>query len=105
MIPCGTVVPRRDGITPRWPSIPMKMRISPLAFLLMLGACKEHPDNYAPQTKPMSSAPANATPFPSASVAAFVNPAHLPPYLGPTGSVEGMITITGDAPPDTKNRD
>lgn len=76
-----------------------------LVLLLMLGACKEHPDNYAPQTKPTSSAPANATPFPSASVAAFVNPAHLPPYLGPTGSVEGMITITGDAPPDTKNRD
>lgn len=37
---------------------------------------------------------------PSASVAAFVNPAQLPPYEGPTGSVEGTLTITGDASPN-----
>jgi hypothetical protein len=81
------------------------MRISTFLLLVTLGACKEHPDNYAPQTKPTSSAPVNATPFPSASVAAYVNPGHLPPYVGPTGSVEGTVTLTGDPSPDTKGRD
>ncbi len=94
---------RHDGIARRRPSI-SKMRRSFL-LILLLSACKEHSDNYAPQTKPTSSTPANATPFPSASVAAFVNPAHLPPYVGPTGSVEGTVTLTGDPSPDTKNRD
>jgi hypothetical protein len=71
----------------------------------MLASCKGHADNYAPQPKPTSSSPANATPFPSASVAAFVNPGHLPPYVGATGSIEGTISVTGDPSPDTKNRD
>jgi hypothetical protein len=38
----------------------------------------------------------NATPVPTASVKAMVNPDQLPPYAGPTGSVEGTITVTGD---------
>lgn len=38
----------------------------------------------------------NATPVPTASVAALVNPDHLPEYKGPTGSVEGTIAVTGD---------
>jgi len=38
----------------------------------------------------------NATPIPTASVAAMVNPDHLPPYQGPTGSVEGTVTVTGE---------
>jgi hypothetical protein len=41
----------------------------------------------------------NATPLPTASVAAAVNPDKLPPYAGPTGSVEGTITVIGDAAP------
>jgi hypothetical protein len=41
----------------------------------------------------------NATPVPTASVAAMVNPDKLPEYAGPTGSVEGTITVTGDAAP------
>src|SRR5689334_21958384 len=40
----------------------------------------------------------NATPNPTASVAAAVNPQNLPAYSGPTGSVEGTVTVTGDPP-------
>jgi hypothetical protein len=40
--------------------------------------------------------------IPAASVSAFRNPNNLPPYSGPTGSIEGTITVTGDPPPDTK---
>jgi hypothetical protein len=41
----------------------------------------------------------NATPVPTASVAAMVNPDKLPEYSGPTGSIEGTITVTGDPAP------
>jgi hypothetical protein len=44
--------------------------------------------------------PVNMTPLPAASVAAYVNPAHLPAYTGPTGSVEGTIRIDGPASPE-----
>jgi hypothetical protein len=37
----------------------------------------------------------NASPITTASVAAMVNPQHLPAYAGPTGSVEGTITVSG----------
>jgi hypothetical protein len=40
-----------------------------------------------------------------AKVEAFVNPAHLPVYQGPKGSIEGTVTITGDPSPDTTSRD
>jgi hypothetical protein len=43
--------------------------------------------------------------LPPATVDGFVNPAHLPVYQGPTGSIEGTITLTGDPSPDTKNRE
>lgn len=43
----------------------------------------------------------NATPLPTASVAAAVNPDKLPAYTGPTGSVEGTITVIGDPAPAT----
>lgn len=43
----------------------------------------------------------NATPLPTASVAAMVNPDKLPEYTGPTGSVEGTITVIGDPAPAT----
>jgi hypothetical protein len=39
------------------------------------------------------------------AVEAFANPAHLPVYQGPTGSIEGTITVKGDPSPDTKGRD
>ncbi len=38
-------------------------------------------------------------PIPAASVAKMVNPHGLPAYVGPTGSVEGTITVTGDPAP------
>lgn len=41
-------------------------------------------------------APINASPIPTASIAKMVNPENLPAYAGPTGSVEGTITVTGD---------
>jgi hypothetical protein len=40
----------------------------------------------------------NATVLPAASVEAVVNPEKLAPYDGPTGSVEGTITVVGDPP-------
>jgi hypothetical protein len=40
----------------------------------------------------------NATVLPTASVAAMVNPENLPAYTGPTGSLEGTITVSGDPP-------
>jgi hypothetical protein len=43
----------------------------------------------------------NATPVPTASVAAMVNPDKLPEYKGPTGSIEGTVTVTGDPAPAT----
>jgi hypothetical protein len=45
--------------------------------------------------------PINVSPIPTASVAAMVNPQHLPAYAGATGSVEGTITVTGDPAPET----
>jgi hypothetical protein len=57
----------------------------------------------APRTT--SVAPVNALPIPSASVAAEVNRENLPPYDGPTGSVEGTVYITGDPPKVLPNLD
>ncbi len=44
--------------------------------------------------------PPNALPLPSSSVEAQVNPAKLPPYDGPTGSVEGFVFVKGPTAPD-----
>jgi hypothetical protein len=38
--------------------------------------------------------------LPAASVSAFQNPSGVPVYTGPTGSVEGTITVDGDPDPD-----
>jgi hypothetical protein len=56
----------------------------------------------SPQPGPPPSAPAHATPIPIASIEAYVNPAHLPAYDGPTGSVEGTIRVEGPSAPDRK---
>ena len=50
-------------------------------------------------TAPPDGGALNATPIPTASVAAAVNPDRLPAYAGPTGSVKGVITVTGDRAP------
>jgi hypothetical protein len=47
----------------------------------------------------------NAVPLPASSVAGLVNPGNLPPYRGPVGSVEGMVTIRGESPPDVASAD
>jgi hypothetical protein len=47
----------------------------------------------------------NALPVPTSVVASVVNPAGLPVYDGPTGSVEGTITIDGDPAPDVAPQD
>ncbi|MBX3189324.1 MAG: hypothetical protein KF819_20035 [Labilithrix sp.] len=43
----------------------------------------------------------NATTLPAASVARMVNPESLPAYAGPTGVIEGVVTVTGDEAPKT----
>jgi len=47
----------------------------------------------------------NVLPVPTSIVANIVNPARLPVYDGPTGSVEGTITIDGDPAPDVPPQD
>jgi hypothetical protein len=46
-----------------------------------------------------SGPPASGIPVPASKVEAAINPQHLPPYAGPTGVVEGVVTITGDPAP------
>jgi hypothetical protein len=51
--------------------------------------------------RPADAGPVNVTPVPTASIAAMVNPQNLPAYEGPTGSVEGTITVTGPPAPES----
>jgi hypothetical protein len=78
-----------------------------LPLLLVAAACQRAPTNDIVETSDASStakrdradaAPVNVTPLPAASVDALVNPENLPAYTGETGSVEGVIRVTG-APP------
>jgi hypothetical protein len=69
------------------------------------GASDKAGGGSSPQPSPPPSAPANATVLPIASIEAFVNPAHLPAYNGPTGGVEGTIHVTGPASPDKQGVD
>ena len=39
-------------------------------------------------------------PYPADRIAKVVNPKSEPPYTGPTGTLRGVIKITGDAPPE-----
>lgn len=96
----------------------MLPRLAPLAAALFLGAlasaCKGEgssasspgdaatADRHAPA--PASSKPVVSAVLSPEQVASYVNPAHLPVYEGPTGSVEGTVTIVGDPSPDTRNR-
>ena len=59
-------------------------------------------DDAAPMSTTVpDAAPINALPVPIASVTQMLNPQDLPAYAGPTGSVEGTITVSGDAAPAT----
>src|SRR5271166_6078948 len=60
-------------------------------------------DGSAATQAPRPTAPPNALPIPSASVAAAVNPANLPVYDGPTGIVEGTVAVRGPDAPDVPN--
>lgn len=84
------------------------MRIHHLLLLATLGAsgaacddCNKHPPaaDAEADAGPPDGAVVNATPLPAASIAAMVNPDRLPAYSGPTGSVEGVVSVVGDAPP------
>lgn len=55
----------------------------------------------APTNTNPDAQPVNASPVPTASVAKMVNPDNLPAYTGPTGSVEGTVTIKGLKAPAT----
>jgi hypothetical protein len=59
----------------------------------------------APQPPPPPSVPVNATELPLEKIEAFVNRNNAPLYTGPTGSLEGTITITGDPPAEVKGLD
>jgi hypothetical protein len=50
-------------------------------------------------SRPAPTAPVNALPIPSASVAAALGADKLPAYKGPTGSLEGTIWVKGDPAP------
>jgi hypothetical protein len=41
---------------------------------------------------------ASGIPVPAAKVDSKLNPKHLPPYAGPTATLEGVVTVTGDPP-------
>jgi hypothetical protein len=55
----------------------------------------------APRNLDPDASPVNATALPMASVAAMLNPDKLPAYTGPTGSIEGTITVRGLKAPAT----
>jgi hypothetical protein len=84
----------------------------------LLAACKGAPKSGTANTDdasttplasgsaaPVASGPMNATPIPAATIAGFVNPAGLPPYAGPTGSIEGVVSITGAPSPEVPGQD
>jgi carboxypeptidase family protein len=64
------------------------------------GAAGSNPDGAttlaAASVKP---GPVNELPLPKEQVDKTINPEHLPEYKGPTGVVEGTITVSGDAAP------
>jgi hypothetical protein len=60
---------------------------------------------FAAQPGPPPLVPANGSHLKDEEVLAFVNPQNLPVYMGPTGSIEGTITITGDPSPDVTGLD
>lgn len=75
------------------------------AVAVLAGCSKKEADsaNAVDAQSTVLSTPADAGikigPIPSASVAALVNPDHLPVYDGPTGSIEGRVTVIGDPSP------
>jgi len=98
----------------------MRMRHSPSPLHTLVGAvcilvyfvgCDRavqevaHAVDAGPAPAPKSTAPPNALAMPSASVEAVVNPAKLPAYSGPTGSVEGTVFVRGPDAPEVPELD
>ncbi len=87
--------------------------VGSVALGIALAACHTQPDQPSPADTPAASAPdatplatahdasapINALPVPTLKVDQTVNPRHLPAYKGPTGVVEGTVTVTGPAAP------
>lgn len=68
------------------------------AVLVLASGCKRAPAPAgAPDAAPSASHAPAASPIPAASLSAALNPERLPPYQGPTGSVEGTVSVTGPA--------
>jgi hypothetical protein len=71
--------------------------------LIALAGCPEKKPPPAAQDAPdvadAQVGPVNMTALPAASVAAALGADRLPPYNGPTGSVEGTIFVSGDPTP------
>ncbi len=82
---------------------------SALAVLAGAVDCKQKPtkpgESAAPQPPPPPMEPANGSHLSEDEVLKFVNPTKAPVYAGPTGSIEGTISIKGDPPPDVPGLD
>jgi hypothetical protein len=77
-----------------------------LLALVVLGCHKPEPepvsDGGAAASAGGASSEAYTFPIPKDAVEAVLNPAHLPAYDGPTGSVEGTVYVTGPQAPDIR---
>jgi hypothetical protein len=77
-----------------------------LLGLVAVGCHKPQPEPLSDAGPPTPSGAASSEaytfPVPKADVEAVLNPAHLPPYDGPTGSVEGTVYVTGPQAPDIR---
>jgi hypothetical protein len=56
----------------------------------------------APAASASSAAANGSFPMPQSALDEVLNPGHLPAYDGPTGSIEGTITVNGPPAPDVK---
>ena len=88
-------------------------RVALAACLGILVGCKDPPRDDAARDAGGDTADATASagggevvrnPYDSAKVQSLVNPSALPVYQGPTGSVEGTITVIGAPPPPTTGK-
>ena len=79
-----------------------------LALAASVAACKDPPAPAQPDATPAASVapveaaappPQNNNPYTPEQIRKVTNPTGLAPYAGPTGSVEGTITVRGGEPP------
>lgn len=95
----------------------MRRTLAACACLGILAACKDPPKDDVPKDakdaarsgEPVDAAPATPAevvrrPYDDAKVQGLLNPSGLPPYQGPTGSVEGTIVVRGAPPPATTGK-